>query len=281
MKKRSGIAIVISSLVLVLVAFLAFVYFVLFDSFTLVSDISFNQVYSSYLMKDRLHYAAKGLRLRVKTLDETCFYDKESFIAELSRIKGDYVLLSPLPSWYACQNEVNVSNLLPGSVVLGIGAESAVGYFDCLLVSDERAGWVEAGKAMAAETSSMSQNIGLVYDLDSIDYASDIIGCFRENRVSVFNRDGSSRLFASTTLDAMNKQGIVLALCPYATSFNSFFNSDSTVSWVVDYRLASVVPSENLYGVVRPDLSLVLELAKATQKGQLSMNSLGYCYEKK
>ncbi len=281
MKKRSGIAIVISSVVLLLFAFLAFVYFVLFDTFTLVSDISFNQVYSQYLMKDRIHYATKGIRLKVKTLEETCFYDNDTFIAELSRIKSDYVLLSPLSSWNAYQYETNVSSLLPGSVVLGIGSESFMGFFDCLLLSDERAGWLEACRTIAAETASMSQNIGLVYDLDSIDYASDIIGCFGENRVSVFNRDGSSRLFASVTLDAMNKQGIVLALCPYATSFNSFFNSDSTVSWVVDYRLATVVPSENLYGVVRPDLQSVLEIAKSTQKGQVSMNSMEYCYEKK
>jgi len=232
-------------------------------------------------MKDRIHYASKGFRLKVKTLEETCFHDNESFISELSGIKSDYVLLSPLASWNAYQYEINVSSLLPGSVVLGIGSESFLGFFDCLLVSDERAGWIEACKAIATETSSMSQNIGLVYDLDSIDYASDIIDCFGENRVSVFNRDGSSRLFASVTLDAMNKQGIVLALCPYATNFNSFFNSDTTVSWVVDYRLAQVVPSENLYGVVRPNLKLVLEIAKSTQKGQVSMNSMGYCYEKK
>jgi len=281
MKKRSGIAIVISSVVLILAAFLAFVYFVLFDTLTLVSDLSFNQVYSQYILKDRIHYATKGVRLKVKTLEETCFYDNGSFISELSVIKSDYVLLSPLSSWNACQYGTNVAALLQDSIVLGIGSEDYTELFDVLLVSDERTGWIEACRSIASETSSMSQNIGLVYDLDSIDYASDIIGCFGENRVSVFNRDGSSRLFASVTLDAMNKQGIVLALCPYATSFNSFFNSDSTVSWVVDYRLAQVVPSENLYGVVRPDLKLVLEIAKSTQKGQMSMNSMRYCYEKK
>ncbi len=274
------VAIVISSVVLLLAALLAFVYFVLFDTVTLVSDPSFDQVYSQYMAKDRLAFAAKGVRLRVKTLDDTCFRDKDHFMSELSRVKGRYVLLSPLSSWNASQYEVDVSNLLPRSIVIGIGAESFGDYYDCLLVSDERSGWLEACRALAAETSLMSQNIGLVYDIDSIDYSKDIVDCFGANRVSEFTKDGSSKLFASTTLEAMNKQGIVLSLCPFATSFNSFFSSGSSVFWVVDYRLATVVPSENLYGVVRPDLVGALDTAKAGGKGKGTKDSLRYCYEK-
>ncbi|MBR2282781.1 MAG: hypothetical protein IJ863_09195 [Spirochaetales bacterium] len=280
MKKRAKAAIVISSVILFLMALSSFVYFVLFDTFTLFSDVSFNQVYSTCLLRDRLRYAARGVRLKVRTIDDTCFNDNERFISELAGVRGDYVLLSPIASMFAYQNRTDVSALVPGSIVLGIGSEDYSGLFDNLLVSDERSGWVKAGKAISAETASMSQNIGLVYDLGSIDYDSDIVGCFGENRVSIFAKDGSGRLFASTTLETMNRQGIVVALCPFATNFDSFFNFESSVSWVVDYRLAPVVPDKNLYGVVCPDLGQVLETARSTHKGLNAMGRLEYRYEK-
>ena len=70
-------------------------------------------------------------------------------------------------------------------------------------------------------------------------------------------------------------------MCPYVSSFQRFFISSTGVQWVVDYRFASVVPPENLYGVVGPDLGVVIGVSKSAVKGESSSDMLPYRYVKK
>ncbi len=282
MKRGAKISIVVSALVLLLAAGFAFVYFVVLDTFILVSDSSLNQVVPAYCMKRTASdFASKGFRLKVKTLDDRCFQDTSLFTSEIAKIKGAYVLLGPLSSYYALQNGIDVSALLPNSKVLGIGGKDMASMFDCCLDSDERTGWVKAAEEIAKQTASMAQNIGIVYDSGSISYSEDIISCFGSGRVSSFVKEGSSLLFPSRTIDEMNRLGIVLALCPYLEDFNSFFTKPGSVSWIVDYRLSSVVPEDNLYGVVIPDMAAILDLAETVGKGERRVVDMEYCYEKR
>ncbi len=282
MKRVFKTALLVSVVIVFALALLSFIYFVVFDTFTLVSDPALSQLIpSSHLSGLRMELAAKGIRLRVKTLDEICFYDGSTFTSEISRTKGDYVLLGPVSSRYAIQNSLDVSGLLPKSVVLGISSSGECSLFDCTLSSDESSGWVEAAKSVSEETSLMSQNVGLVYDGKIVDYSNEIISCFGPNRVSSFEQEDSGRLLASRTLDEMDQQGIVIVLCPYAANLQYFFSDDSSLSWVVDYRFTDVVPHENLYGVVLPDFRKVIETAKSVVKGERTAAVMEYCYEKR
>ena len=127
----------------------------------------------------------------------------------------------------------------------------------------------------------MSQNVALVYESEGISYIEDIVSCFPNGHVSEFKKIPGSSLFPTNTKAAMDEQGIVLALCPYVSSFHRFFVSESTVKWIVDYRFASVVPEENLYGVVMPDLELIPEILGSADKEKRSTGYLTYIYVKK
>jgi len=282
MKRVFKTALWISVVVVFALVLLSFIYFMVFDTFTLVSDPALSQLIpSSHLSGLRMELALKGIRFRVKTLDDVCFYDSSTFISELSRTKGDYVLLGPVSSRYAIQNDVDVSELLPRSVVLGISSSGDGSLFDCTLSSDEASGWIQAAESISKETASTSQNVGLVYDGNFVDYSNDIISCFGPNRVSAFEQEDSGRLMASRTLDELDQQGIVLVLCPYAANLHYFFSDDSSLSWVVDYRFTDVVPQGNLYGIVLPDLRKVIEKATEVAKGEGATAVLEYCYEKR
>ncbi len=282
MKRVVKTALLVSAVIVFALALLSLIYFVFFDTFSIVSDPALGQLLpSSHLSGLRLGFAAKGVRLRVKTLDEVCFYDSATFASELSRTRGDYVLLGPVSSRYAIQNNVKVSDLLPRSIVLGISSSGDSSLFDCTLSSNEASGWRMAADSISKETGSMSQNVGLVYDVDMVDFSQDIISCFGPNRVSTFEQEDSGRLLASRALDEMDQQGIVLVLCPYASNLQYFFTDDSSLSWVVDYRFADVVPSGNLYGTVLPDFRKALETARKVEKGEGASAALEYCYEKR
>lgn len=267
----------LASLLLVCAA----VYFLLFPRITLVSDSTFQQVYrSSDIWKLRLDYAGSGKRLSVLKLADSAFDSEEQFISALGKAKGKAVVLSPIVSFYAIRENIDVSSLLERSIVIGISIDSMAECFDFTLVPDEKTGWIEAASDIAAETSSMSQNVALVYESEGISYIEDIVSCFPNGHVSEFKKIPGSSLFPSNTKAAMDEQGIVLALCPYVSSFNRFFVSESTVMWIVDYRFASVVPEENLYGIVMPDLKLIPELLGSANKGKRSTGYLTYIYVK-
>ena len=272
----------IVALLLLLVLLCAAVYFLFFPKITLVSDSSFQQVYtSSDMWSLRLEYASHGFRLKAMKLADSAFDSEDAFKSALSKAKGRAVLLSPLASEYCVVNEIRMSELLEKSIVVGINIYPVNECFDFTLVPNEKSGWIEAATILEAETSKMSQNVALVYESEVGSYVEDIVSCFPNGHVSEFKKVSGTSLFPTNTLNAMDEQGIVIAMCPYVSSFHRFFVGNTTVQWIVDYRFASVVPKTNLYGIVVPDLSVVIGISKTTEKGAYASDSLPYKYVKK
>ena len=272
----------IVALLLLLVILCTAVYFLFFPKITLVSDSSFQQVFTSSDVRSlRLEYASHGFRLKVMKLADSAFDSEDQFRAALGKAKGRAVILSPLASEYCVVNEIRGSELLEKNIVVGINSYPVNECFDFTLVPNEKSGWIEAATVLEAETSKMSQNIALVYESDDISYVEDIVLCFPEGHVSEFKKVSGTSVFPSNTLAAMDEQGIVIAMCPYVSSFHRFFVNSTTVKWIVDYRFASVVPPGNLYGVVIPDLSVVIGISKTAEKGAYASDSLPYRYVKK
>ena len=272
----------IAALLLLLVLLCTAVYFLFFPKITLVSDSSFQQVYqSSDMWSLRLEYASHGFRLKVMKLADSAFDSEVAFKSALSKAKGRAVLLSPLASEYCVVNEIRISELLEKSIVVGINIYPVNECFDFTLVPNEKSGWIEAATSLEAETSKMSQNVALVYESEVGSYVEDIVSCFPNGHVSEFKKVSGTSLFPTNTLNAMDEQGIVIAMCPYVSSFHRFFVGNTTVQWIVDYRFASVVPADNLYGVVVPDLSVVIGISKTAEKGAYVSDSLPYKYVKK
>lgn len=282
-KHKKGLtAILIIIAVVIVLGAAAAVYFLAFDSMTIVSDSAFSQIVpQKTVTRLRLRCALKGIRLSVTRLTDDCFYSEAAFEARLGRIRSDYVLLGPLSAAYAVKNYIDVSDLLKSSIVLAIHDSEGSHLFDCTLVSDVISGWEKVASELSLETSTMSQNVGLVYDSDSKNIAEAIVSCFPVGRVTSFEKPESGRLFASSSIEEMNRQGIVIALCPSVDSFSDFFKSENSISWITDYRLALTVPDKNLYGIVIPDFYWVLEKAFSVEKGSRIITELEYIYEKK
>ena len=272
----------IAAILLFLALICSAVYLLAFPRITLVTDSSFLQVYpSSDIRSLRSEYASHGIRLKVLKLADSAFDSEEQFKAALGKARGRAVVLSPLASEYCIREEIDVAMLLEKSLVVGINVDSENEVFDCTLVPDEKTGWIEAAITLEAETSKMSQNVALVYESEGIAYIEDIVSCFPNGRITEFKKVSNSSVFVSNALDKMDNQGIVIAMCPYVSSFPRFFISGTTVKWVVDYRFASVVPADNLYGVVIPDLGVVTDIPKAADKTSRTVYSLPYKYVKK
>ena len=282
-KKRKGMGALIAALAVVLFcAACALVYLFAFPRVSIVADSSFFQVVpSSDLIRLRLNYAFGGTRLSVVKLDDQCFSFKDLFVNAVSKIKGKTVVLSPMVSEYAIAEDVDVSSVLEQSTVIGITVDKENTCFDCILIPDELSGWLDASSIIEAETSKMSQNVALVYSANKVSYIQDIIDAFPAGHVSVFEKKGSSAIFASNTLEEMDRQGIVLALCPYVSTFYRFFSNETTVQWVVDYRFASVVPEKNLYAVVIPDFSGLQYAAEDVEKHSNTLKTLPCIYVKR
>ena len=282
-KSRIGkwvLRVVLALLALVLV--FSAVYLIAFPRITFVADSAFLQVYSSSdIRRLRLDYAAHGRRLSVLKLADSAFDSPESFSSALTKTGGKAVVLSPLASEYSIQEGIDVSALLARSIVIGIHTDTDNTCFDYTVVPDEKQGWTEAATSLAAETSEMSQNVALVYESETISYAQDIISCFPDGHVSEFRRISGTSLFQSNTLKALDEQGIVIAMCPYVSSFHRFFSKETSVSWIVDYRFALVVPEDNLYGVVVPDFRALIDVAGKAEKGARDVDVLPFVYVKK
>ncbi len=282
LRRAWKILIITVSVLLLTAGAAAAVYFLAFDSMALVTDSAFMQVVPSGTIGGlRMSLAGKGMRLKVVQLPDDTLRSAGLFSSALAALKDDYIVLTPVSAAYAVNNEIDVSELKPSSVVLAVHDDSALRYFDCTFVSDEMSGWEKASEAIGSETTSMSQNIGLVYDEKGRTLAQGIVSCFPDGHVTEFGREGASKLFASNTLGEMDRLGIVLAMCPYVGGFSDFFGSESSVSWITDYRLARVVPDGKLYGIVLPDFRSIADAARQTQKGDHSSAVLRYVYEKK
>ena len=135
-KHKKGLtAILIIIAVVIVLGAAAAVYFLAFDSMTIVSDSAFSQIVPQKTVTMlRLRCALKGIRLSVTRLTDDCFYSEAAFEARLGRIRSDYVLLGPLSAAYAVKNYIDVSDLLKSSIVLAIHDSEGSHLFDCTLL---------------------------------------------------------------------------------------------------------------------------------------------------
>ena len=246
--------------------------------FVVVSDAAWSLVLPKReFSRMRSTLARKWYRLIILQPDVSVFADSqnlESFMYDLNGEVGDgVVLLGPLASSKVVEYNVEASYILENAAVYGIyGAGSAL--FDATLIPNPESGWRSAASAIAKKTASMSQNIAIVSDSKGSMYNEAIMSQFQTGLVNEYINEDSSRLFISNTIQEMNRLGIVLGLCPHLEEFYNVFNSDETISWVVDYRYSTMVPPKQLYGTVLPDLcglAKTIPLKKETIDGTFDL----------
>ncbi len=271
------ILIVIMSLAMVCSA----IYFLAFRTFTIVSDSAFSQVLpKATLRRLGISMATKGIRLKVENLGDDSFMNEDLFTSRIRKVRGDWVVLSPVSSAYAVSGGINVSELLERSVVIALHGNVHSGLFDCNLVSDEKTGWIQAAGQLADEFATTSRNVALIYEKESLSYLQDIVDCFGYGRLSLFEDQKGSGLFVNETKKELADLGIVVAMCPSDRRLGDFFKTADTLFWVVDYRFAPAVPSGQLYGMVAPDFESAFNQAMDVTKGSASVVTMEFLYEK-
>ena len=279
-KGRAGLVVLI--IALVLAASCAALYFLAFDTLVFVTDSAYSLVVPSKdIFSLRLHCAAKGMRLKVVKLGDIVYENPGTFASAVSGIRGDYVILTPLVAEQALRTSTPVSQILSGSVVAAMTSEMRRGTFDVVLVSDEAGAWRETAAALAAELRPMSQNAALVCDSQVSFDIQNIVDSFESGRLTVCFSDGSRRLFNSETAQKLSEPSVVVAMCPHLSGMSDLIRATGSVSWVVDYRFADVVPSGNLYGIVAPDFRALADSLKGMEKGAVESLDLRFSYEKR
>lgn len=305
MKKKSKVLLGILIFLLVAVGVVSAIYFVGFDRFVLVSDPAWSYLLPcGEIFSLRLTLAQKGYRLEIVDASASQLDEVSAFTPMLLALKAsseDVVFLGPLASSCAVRFEVDVSALLPNVVVFGLWNE-ACNNFDVTLVADVNAGWIEAAKAVAkassgarsgsvtksSEMQTMAQKVAVVYDFDGTSAFEAIESVIAEDSLLPCYYDGESHLFASDSVLSMQQEQVVLAMCPHLEGLYDLVSMDESVSWIVDYRYASIIPKSQLFGIVLPDLSGVMAsclgsggLAKKAAGEDSSMVKLNYKYKAK
>ncbi len=227
--------------------------------FVVVSDAAWSLVMPKReFSRMRSTLARKWHRLIILQPDASVFSDSqslESFMYDLNDEVGDgVVLLGPLTSSKIVEYNVEASSILEDAAVYGIYGEGSA-LFDATLIPNPESGWRSAASAIAKKIASMSQNIAIVSDSKGSVYNETIMSQFQTGMVNEYINEDASRFFVSNTIQEMNRLGIVLGMCPHLEGFYNVFETDDTISWVVDYRYSTIVPSKQLYGMVLPDLS--------------------------
>ena len=253
MKKKTKILLGLSIFLLLILTALAFVYFIAFERFVLVMDPAWSYLLpSSELFSMRFALAQKGYHLVVVHTSATNLDDSTSFTSLLLSLKGSEILLGPLASASAVQFGIDVTSLFENAVVYGMWSQSC-NNFDVTLISNISAGWQDA--ITKVTTKTMAQNVAMVYDsetisvykaIDSITPAGDFLGYYY---------DGQSKIFARNTVSDMNEKQVVIALCPHLENLYDLVSLDTSISWIVDYRYAQIIPKKQLFGTVLPDLT--------------------------
>ena len=279
-KGRPGRVVLI--ILLVLAASCAALYFLAFDTLVFVTDSAYSQVIPAKdIFSLRIHCLFRGVRLRVLRLPDSVFENPATFSAAVPGMKGTYVLLSPVAAEQAKRSRVEMSQILSSSVVAAIDADDSRDLFDITFVSEDALAWEKAALSLASELRPMSQNAALVYDSQTSFDVKDIIDGFDTGRLSVFYSDGSRRLFNSETASTLKELSVVVAMCPHLTGLADLVRDSGSVSWIVDYRFAAVIPRDSLYGVIVPDLKAAADSLLETKKGQDLSLPLEYTYEKR
>lgn len=245
--------------------------------FVVVSDAAWSLVMPKReFSRMRFALASKWYRLIILQPDASVFADSqslESFMYDLNDEVGDgVVLLGPLASSKVVEYNVEAYSILEDTAVYGIYGEVSA-LFDATLIPNPESGWRSAASAIAKKIASMSQNIAIVSDSKGSVYNEAIMSQFQTGMVNEYINEDASRLFVSNTIQEMNRLGIVLGMCPHLEGFYNVFETDDTISWVVDYRYSTIVPSKQLYGTVLPDLSGLanaIPLKKETVRAEIS-----------
>ena len=298
MKKKSKVLLGILIFLLVAVGVVSAIYFVGFDRFVLVSDPAWSYLLPcGEIFSLRLTLAQKGYRLEIVDASASQLDEVSAFTPMLLALKAsseDVVFLGSLASSCAVRFEVDVSALLPNVVVFGLWNE-ACNNFDVTLVADVNAGWIEAANGArggsvtkGSETQTMAQKVAVVYDFDGTSAFEAIESVLAEDSLLPCYYDGESHLFASDSVLSMQQEQVVLAMCPHLEGLYDLVSMDESVSWIVDYRYASIIPKSQLFGIVLPDLSGVMAsclgsggLAKKAAGEDSSMVKLNYKYKAK
>lgn len=283
MKKKAVRVLLVLLAILLLIAALCAVYFFCFERFVLVQDPAWGYLLpQSARLSLRLELAKTGKRLVTVNVTSSELSDQVFLTPIFLDLQAKEVLLSPIVSQCVVNYNLDVSDLLGDCIVYGLWNESC-SLFDATIISDVNSGWLQA----ASTLKTMSQNVGVVYDsLGTSAFQtikSEISGSDLENGLVEYLYDAESHLYFSSTLSDMNEKQIVLALCPHLSDFNNFFSLDNSVSWIVDYRYAKMVPKKQLYGVVSPNLaSLVkaLDQSPATKNCE-ALYTMEYKYDAK
>ncbi len=253
MKKKTKILLGLSIFLLLILTALAFVYFIAFERFVLVMDPAWSYLLpSSELFSMRFALAQKGYHLVVVHTSATNLDDSTSFTSLLLSLKGSEILLGPLASASAVQFGIDVTSLFENAVVYGMWSQSC-NNFDVTLISNISAGWQDA--ITKVTTKTMAQNVAMVYDSETISVYKAIDSITPTGDFLGYYYDGQSKIFARNTVSDMNEKQVVIALCPHLENLYDLVSLDSSISWIVDYRYAQIIPKKQLFGTVLPDLT--------------------------
>lgn len=253
MKKKTKILLGLSIFLLLILTALAFVYFIAFERFVLVMDPAWSYLLpSSELFSMRFALAQKGYHLVVVHTSATNLDDSTSFTSLLLSLKGSEILLGPLASASAVQFGIDVTSLFENAVVYGMWSQSC-NNFDVTLISNISAGWQDA--ITKVTTKTMAQNVAMVYDSETISVYKAIDSITPTGDFLGYYYDGQSKIFARNTVSDMNEKQVVIALCPHLENLYDLVSLDTSISWIVDYRYAQIIPKKQLFGTVLPDLT--------------------------
>ncbi len=276
MKKKTKILPGLLIFFLLILTVLALVYFVAFERFALVMDPAWSYLLpSSELSSMRIALAQKGYRLVVVHASASYLNDATSFTSLLLSLKCSEILLGPLASASAIEFEINVSSLLENAVVYGMWSQEC-NNFDVTLISNISAGWQDA--ITKVSTKTMAQNTAVVYDSEAISVFEAINSEISMGTLFEYYYDGSRRLFARNTISDMNEKQVVVALCPHLENLYDLVSLDNSISWIVDYRYAQIIPKKQLLGIVLPDLTGFVKKYVKNQVNSL-VATLYYKYE--
>lgn len=249
MKKKTKVLLGLLIFLLVILTALAVVYFVAFERFVLVSDPAWSYLLpSSELFSMRFELAKKGYRLVLYNASASNLDSSSSLTPILLSFDCSVLFLGPLASASAIRFDINVSNLLEKTLVYGMWAQEC-NNFDVTLVSNVNAGWQEA------VSQTMAQNIAVVYDYEGKSAYEAIESVTSKNSINAYYNDNQNKFFARNTISDMNEKQVVLALCPHLEDLYDLVSLDNSISWIVDYRYAQIIPKKQLLGIVLPDLS--------------------------
>jgi len=267
-RTRKGKHKALKILICLLVALALFVALFFFTArrFIVVSDAAWSQVMpTKEFIRIGRNLFLRWYRLSIIQTDISVLAnqtDLEAFLNELShKAVSGVVMFGPVASVKIVEYNIDASQLFSTATVYGIyGTRSTC--FDATLSLNPISGWKEAGKTLTSETETMSQNIAIVSDLTGSIYNKAIVSQFPKGMVTEYTKADDSLLFISNTISNMDRLGITIALCPHLEDFYTIFSYNSSISWVVDYKYANIVPKKQLYGIVVLDLASFASNAK-------------------